>query len=74
MANFRRVPKMPIYGMAQPTSEVTLLRRTIIRCKRGFVNAMAHFSRSPAGDGSRSGVSDGREEEAQQCFVGEFAG
>lgn len=25
--NFRRVPKMPVYGMAQPTSEVdTLLK------------------------------------------------
>lgn len=23
--NFRRVPKMPVYGMAQPTSEVDTL-------------------------------------------------
>lgn len=44
VANFRRVPKMPVYGMAQPTSEVTLLRRTLIHCTRGFVNAIAHFS------------------------------
>lgn len=25
VANFRRVPKMPVYGMSQPTSEVLLV-------------------------------------------------
>lgn len=28
--NFRRVPKMPVYGMAQPTSEVQQIHITYI--------------------------------------------
>lgn len=76
VANFRRVPKMSIYGMAQPTSEVTLPKspfRLPLVPSEGLLmltDSIAHVS----GDGSRSGVSDGWEEEAQQCIVGEFAG
>lgn len=66
---------MSVYGMAQPTSEVTLpkssFRMTLLPW--GLLELIGSIT-SVSGDGSRSGVSDGWEEEAQQCFVGEFAG
>ena len=30
VANFRRVPRLPIYGMAQPSAKVTTLGSTLV--------------------------------------------
>lgn len=30
VANFRRVPRLPIYGMAQPSAKVTALGGTLV--------------------------------------------
>lgn len=39
--NFRRVPKMPVYGVAQPTSEVQQLRR--LQHQKSFFTLQQHL-------------------------------
>lgn len=73
VANFRRVPKMPIYGTAQPSSKV---RSTHPAQGRATPQSAVPSPRPPfpLDPRERAAVPDGREEEALAHPVGQPAG